>query len=119
MKEKTVTKDRIRAFAKYLRDEEREAAAIEKYVRDIRAFGAWIGVRGISKELSAAWKEYLKSKGYGPETINSKLSALNKYLVFSGCGDCRVKYLKIQRKLFRRADRDLTKEEYKWLLGNH
>lgn len=33
-----------------------------------------------------------------------------------GRGDCRVKYLKIQRRLFRRGERDLTKEEYKRLL---
>ena len=116
MKKCMITETQLKAFLGYLKDEEREPGTIEKYLRDIRDFTAWAGNREFSKELAANWKDHLKSKGYRPETINSKLSALNKYLAFLGRGDCRVKYLKIQRKLFRRADRDLTKEEYKRLL---
>ncbi len=103
----------IEAFAQYLRDEEREPGTIEKYLRDIRAFIAWVDCREINKELVAAWKDHLKKSGLQPETINSKLSALNKFFTFMGWNDFRVKYLKIQHKLFRRADKDLTKEEYK------
>ncbi len=116
MKKRTAAEDQIRAFSQSLQEEEREPGTIEKYLRDIRTFMTWLAGRESSKELSAAWKEQLKSEGYAAETINSKLSALNKFFSFSGREDCRVRYLKIQRRLFRRADRDLTKEEYRRLL---
>lgn len=116
MNEKKVTPSQINAFAQLLREEEREPATIEKYMRDIRMFVVWAEGRKVSKELSAAWKEHLKADGLQPGTINSKLSVLNKFCTFLGREDCRVKYLKIQHRLFRPADRDLTKEEYQRLL---
>ncbi len=113
MEEKT--RSELEAFAGYLRAEEREPATIEKYLRDIRAFLTWSEGRDMSRELSAAWKDHLKRSGLQPETVNSKLSALNKFLFFLGRPECRMRYLKIQRRLFRRSDRDLTREEYKKL----
>ena len=44
------------------------------------------------------------------------LSALNSLLDFLGFGDCRVKFLKIQRRLFREEQRVLTRAEYERLL---
>ncbi len=115
MKEKKLTRIQLDAFIRYLQAEERGPATIEKYLRDIRAFMVWADGGEINKELAAAWKNHLKKSGLQPETINSKLSALNKFFSFLGWEDCRVKYLKIQHRLFRRADRDLTKEEYRKL----
>jgi len=115
MKGKKLTRIQFDAFVRFLREEEREPATIEKYERDIRAFMAWVGSREIDKELAAAWKDHLKESGLQPETVNSKLSALNRFFSFLGWDDCRVRHLKIQHRLFRRADRDLTKEEYKKL----
>ena len=116
MKERVLVASQIDAFIQYLREEEREPGTVEKYLRDIRLFAAWSGNRGVCKELTTGWKGYLKSLPYQPETINSKLSALNKFFAFLGWNDCRVKLLKIQHRLFRRADKDLTKEEYRRLL---
>ncbi len=115
MKEKKLTRVQLDAFASYLHAEEREPTTIEKYLRDIRAFMTWAQDREASKELVTVWKDHLKKSGLQPETVNSKLSALNKFFSFVGWEDCRVKYLKIQRRLFRRSDRDLTKEEYRKL----
>lgn len=108
--------EKLAAFRLYLREEEREEGTIEKYLRDIRAFAVWAGDREVSKELTAKWKEHLKEEGFQPETVNGKLSALNKFLRFLGWEDCRVKYLKIQRRLFRSTEKELTKEEYVRLL---
>ncbi|MCI8477761.1 MAG: site-specific integrase, partial [Oscillospiraceae bacterium] len=116
MKEKKITAVQLNAFVRHMRNEEREPGTIEKYLRDIQTFAVWAGNRVIHKERSTDWKAWLKAQGFQPETINSKLSALNKFFAFMGWDDCRVKYLKIQRRLFRRAERDLTKEEYKRLL---
>ncbi len=115
MNEKRLTRIQLDAFVRFLREEEREPATIEKYARDIRVFMAWADGGEINKELAAAWKDHLKKSGLQPETVNSKLSALNRFFSFLGWEECRVKYLKIQPRLFRRADRDLTKEEYRKL----
>ena len=55
-------------------------------------------------------------KKYNPKTINGILSAINKFLVVAGWGDIKVKYLRIQRQLFRSSGRELTKAEYIKLL---
>jgi len=115
MNEKKLAEKEVETFAQHLRDEEREPGTIEKYLRDIRVFIAWADCREINKELAAAWKDHLKGQGLKPETINSKLSALNKFFAFMGWNDLRVKYLKIQHRLFRCASKELTKEEYKKL----
>lgn len=117
MKERVLKPDQMDTFAWYLREEEREPGTVEKYLRDVRMFADWAGNREVHKKLSTDWKEHLKASAYQPETINSKLSALNKFFTFLGWNDCRVKLLKIQRRMFRRADKDLTREEYGRLLG--
>ena len=58
------------------------------------------------------WRGYLLQAGRKPVTINGKLSALNKFLSFLGRNDCRTKYLKIQRRLFRSTEKQLSKQEY-------
>lgn len=106
----------IAAFQKHLKSEEREQSTIEKYLRDLRLFAAWLTGREVTAETAAEWKHHLRTEGYKPETINSKLSALNKFFAFMQWPECRVKYLKIQRKLFRGREKELTKEEYLRLL---
>ena len=70
----------------------------------------------MTAETVTGWKRYLYAEGYKPETINSKLSALNKFFSFMGWPELRTRYLKIQRKLFRGTEKELTKEEYTHLL---
>ena len=91
---------------------ERERATIRKYLRDAEGFLFWLGNREVSKKQVVLWKEELAEKQYSPITVNGKLAAVNKLLLSLGKPDCRVKYLKIQRRLFRSTERDLTKEEY-------
>lgn len=112
MERKKLELEQIEAFAQYLHMEEREQSTIEKYQRDIRSFAIWTGDREVNKSLTAAWKVHLKAQGCKPETINGKLSALNKFLRFIGWEEYRVKPLRIQRRLFRGAERNLTKSEY-------
>lgn len=116
MTEDRLTPLQIQAFARHLRLEEKSEATMEKYLRDIRAFARWLDGREISKGLSAAWKAHLVERGYAPASINAKLSALNSLLEFLGLGGCRVKFLRVQRRLFRDAGRELTKAEYQHLL---
>ena len=116
MSEHKLTPLQIQAFARHLLLEEKSAATMEKYLRDIRAFACWLGDREICKELTAEWKAYLAEQGYAPASINAMLSALNSLLAYLDLNDCRVKFLKIQRRLFRDAGRELSRAEYERLV---
>ena len=117
MKNRQLTQQQIRAYAHYLQMEEKSGATMEKYLRDIQAFACWLDGRDISKELTSEWKGHLISQDYAPTTVNAMLSALNSLLEFLDLRECRVKFLKIQRRLFRDADRELTKDDYQRLLN--
>ena len=112
----TIQSAQIAAFKEHLRAEERVSGTIDKYLRDMRGFAAWLGERPLNKEACTGWKERLQSEGLCPETVNSKLSALHKFLKFCRREDCCVKYLRIQRRLFRRTEQELNRAEYARLL---
>ncbi len=112
MEYRTSTVEQIREFSRYLREEERETATIDKYSRDVKDFFIWLKDREISRERMGEWRGYLLQAGRKPVTINGKLSALNKFFSFLGRNDCRTKYLKIQRRLFRSTEKQLSKQEY-------
>jgi len=73
-------------------------------------------LRAFIRDLQAEEREHSTVEKYQPETVNGKLSALNKFFRSMGWPECRVKYLKIQRKLFRDTKKELTKGEYTRLL---
>lgn len=117
MKNHSLIPEQITAFERYLRTEERSSGTIEKYLRDVRAFAVWLNGRIVTKETAAGWKEHLLDRHYAPVTINSMLAAINAFFRFVGWEDCRVKFLKIQRRMFREASRELSREEYDRLLS--
>ena len=104
--------EHIQAYADHLRLEEKSAATVEKYLRDVRAFARWLEGREITKERTAEWKAHLTEQGYAPASVNAMLSALNGLLDFLELGTCRVKFLKLQRRMFRDDGRDLTRSDY-------
>ena len=116
MERKTMTKKEIRQFSDALAEEERSAGTIEKYVRDVRRFAVWLDGEEVSRERTAAWRDGLLERGYAPVTINSMVAAVNQFFAVLGWEECKVKALKIQRKLFRDDRRELTREEYQRLL---
>ena len=115
MSDYLITTERITAYGVYLRREERAPTTLEKYLRDIRAFAAWLGDSPVSREAVTSWKEYLLAQGRAPVTVNGALAALNGLFRFLGW-DCRIKFLKIQRRLFRDQSRELTRTEYERLI---
>ena len=102
----------LKEFESYLICKERERATVGKYVRDAERFLSWLGKRELTKEQAVEWKGKLAGKQYAPMTVNGKLAAVNQLFLFLGRPECRVKYLKLQRRLFRRTERELTREEY-------
>lgn len=111
----TITNDQLQAYAAHLKNEERCAGTVEKHLRDVRGFAAWLGERGLAKEQTTLWKEHLL-EAHKAVTVNSMLSALNGFLRFVEREDCRVRFLQIQRRLFRDATRELTRQDYNRLL---
>ncbi|MGM9607162.1 MAG: tyrosine-type recombinase/integrase [Oscillospiraceae bacterium] len=112
----TLTAERIAAFEQHLKGEERSAGTVEKYLRDVRQFAVWLDGGAVTKDAVAGWKEYLHAEGYGPTTINGKLAALNALLRLMGWEDCRVKPLRLQKRMFRDSGKELTRQEYGHLI---
>lgn len=107
-----LTEKHILNFKRHLYEEERAKATIEKYLRDIEDFMAFLAGRPVTRGAVLAWKERLLSKSLAPATVNSKLSAVNSLLHFLGWDSCRVKFLKLQRRVFRSSSRELSRAEY-------
>lgn len=110
-----ITTEHIDAYCLSLLADERAAGTISKYRHDLTAFAHWLDGRIVSKENAAGWKNYLRHCGYAPRTINSMLAALNSFFRFMDW-NIKVRFLKIQRQLFRDPAREMTREEYTRLL---
>ena len=116
MEDRMITREALGKFTLMLRERERSPGTIEKYLRDIRAFAAWLGGAEVTRERAAAWRDDLLGRGYAPATVNSMVAAANQFFAFQGWEDCKIKALRLQRKLFRDDRRELTREEYERLL---
>ena len=103
-------------FEDYLRHDEREESTIEAYLRSLTRFAEWADGRAVTKELAMEWKAALVEAGYRPISVNAMLAAVNKFFTCMGREDCKVKYLKLQRQMFRKSEKDLSKEEYQRLV---
>lgn len=117
MKERVLTLEQLAAYDGHLRLEEKSAATIEKYLRDIRAFALWLDGRPVTKEAVTSWKERLLMERRAPSTVNAALSALNGLFRFLGWEGCRARFVKVQRRLFRDPARELTRPDYDRLIA--
>lgn len=106
----------LRKFENQLRCEEKSAATMEKYLLAVRQFAAWLGGRELSREAVAEWRESLLLT-LNPSSVNGKLTALDRFLSLLGRADCRANHLRLQRRLFRDPDRELTQEDYRRLIA--
>lgn len=110
-----ITKKHIDNYKKYLFEEEKAKATIEKYVRDIVAFANWVSGRAVEKTLVLEYKQILMER-YAPKSVNSIISSLNNFFCFNEWFKCKIKAIKIQKQIFARQEKELTKEEYGKLL---
>ena len=117
MEKQIITEPRLAAFRRHLLAQERSPGTIQKYLADLEAFARWLSGRPVTREEANAWKAHLTARGYAPVTVNAKLAALNSFFRFAGWEDCRLRFLKIQRRMFRDQSRDLTRAEYETLVS--
>lgn len=113
----TIREEDLCRFSRHLHDLEYAPGSIEKYLRDLTAFQHWLAGRTVTQREIAARKEYLHSLGCRSETVNTKLSALNRFFAFQGWSGLRARYYRIQRRFFRSTEREMTREDYGRLLS--
>lgn len=116
METRRITQKQTKAFCQYLIQGEKSTATVEKYLRDVRAFSAYIGDGLVTKEAVLGYKKNLQDRNYAVRSINSMLASLNSLLAFLGWTDCRVKNLKQQNQVYCTEEKELTKAEYLRLL---
>ena len=114
-KHAVVTEEYQIAFLEWLKGEERAAATVEKYGRDVRAFAAWLDREEVTRKNAALYKQRL-AETLKAASVNAAIAALNAFFLFSGL-DIRLKPLKIQRQTFRPEEKELTRAEYERLLA--
>ena len=117
MDEYKLTAEQVAAYGRYLKREERAPATLEKYLRDVRAFACWLDGETVTKEAVTGWKERLLAERRAPSTVNTALSALNGLFRFLGWEECRARFVKVQRRLFRDPARELTRTDYDRLIA--
>lgn len=107
---------KLKAFEEYLIQEEKSQATVEKYLRDVRCFLQFSQEQLQDKRCCIAYKEYL-TEHYAPASVNSMLVSLNCFLKFIGRAECCVRLLRLQKQLFEKEEKILSKEEYYRLLA--
>lgn len=110
-----ITTEAINDYKNYLVNEEKGEITIEKYIRDINAFNVWINCGELSKSKVLEYKSKLVEE-YAPATVNSVLSSLNGFFKYNEWYELQVKSLKIQRRMFCKTEKELSKGEYDRLL---
>ena len=107
----TINLQTLSQYQQHLYEQEKSHPTIQSYLRSLKAFAVFLDGRSYTKETAIRWKETLTSR-YAPNTVNAMLAAINGFAEFSGCPQFKVKPLKIQRELFIRPERELTRSEY-------
>ena len=109
-----ISPHQLTAFQADLLRKEYSAGTAKNYVRAVCALSTWSG-GAVSRSRVLAWKAHL-TDWYAPATVNTMLAGVNRFFSFAGWGSCRVKALRLQRRSFRDAERDLDREEYRTLV---
>ena len=116
MAHRKLTPQHLKAFRGYLVREEKSAATIEKYLRDVTGFLEYAADREVTKDLTVCYKSELQEKGYAVRSTNSMLASLNSLMDFLEWTDCKVKTLRCQRQTYCAEEKELSKTEYMRLL---
>lgn len=111
MKKRIITNQTINSFKKYLMENEKATATIEKYMRDIHLFVEYIIDKPLDKTLVLKYKTYLE-RTYAIRSANSMLAALNAYFRFLGWHELCVKQFKVQKEAYCSEEKELNKAEY-------
>ena len=113
---KIITNELIQDFGVFLLNEEKAKATVEKYVRDVTVFMNWLQGNEVEKRLVIDYKTRIM-ESYKPASVNSIISSLNCFFTFMEWYQCRVKAIKIQKRVCAEERKELTKQEYERLVS--
>lgn len=68
------------------------------YLHEMEQLFAYMDKAEISKEVILQYRSYLSAQ-YKAGTVNGKLSAVHSYLEFMNLDMCKVKFLKVQKRM--------------------
>jgi len=114
--ERKITAKLLSEYEKKLWNDEKSTATVDKYLRDARYFAAYAKGGEISRKTVLGYKAELLER-LAPTSANSVLAALNTFFKFAGWQDLSVKQIKVQKKIYRSAEKELTREEYQRLVA--
>ena len=107
----TITTDQLTQFRALLKNEEKSAATLNKYLRDVQRFARWLGDTPLERDAMLDYKADLM-RHYAAGSVNSILAALNRFLRMIAREDCRVHRLRIQYQAYSPEEREITAQEY-------
>lgn len=107
----TITTDQLTQFRALLKNEEKSAATLNKYLRDVQRFALWLGDTPLERDAMLDYKADLM-RHYAAGSVNSILAALNRFLRMIAREDCRVHRLRIQYQAYSPEEREITAQEY-------
>lgn len=114
----TLTPQLIEDYLRRLAEDERGAATIDKYRRDLLRFYEFLPPdKAVDKAVVLSWKEQLVARKYASSSVNVMLASVNGLLTFAGRPEWRAKFLKRQRAAFCDERRELRRAEYKKLVA--
>ena len=111
MKHQKLQESMIPPYETALREAEKSAATIEKYLHSVRQFVTRCAGQRVDKALVLEYKARL-GENYAPSSANAVLAAVNGFLRFWGFERCCVKPFKLQKRLFCPEEKELSREEY-------
>lgn len=110
--ERMIKEKDIVLYEIYLKNEEKSQNTILKYIRDIKRLKLYLNNKRINKEVLIAYKNNLIQDGYAISSVNSMIASINSYILFKNWNDLRLKSIRVQNKIFRREDKELTRNDY-------
>ena len=109
-----ITQAEISAFCSFLRTAERSSGTVSSYCRTLTRLSGWLSGRAVTQERLNDRKGELAVR-YSARTVNAMLAAVNCFCKFAGL-PYRLRFLRVQRQVFRDPARDLTRADYESLV---
>lgn len=110
-----ITPELIARYAARLREQERAPSTVRSYTRTLAALQESLPGGAVTQAALIDWKEKL-SQGRATTSVNACIAAVNGFLAFCGWNRLRMKPFKIQRQLFCKEEKELSKAEYSRLI---
>lgn len=105
--------EELKEFQRYLMENEKELLTQRTYVRVVQRMLEEPDY-DLSKQWMLNYRNKLKDK-YSMTTVNNYLAAISQYLNYKGV-DWKMKFLRIQKKVYIESEKELTLDDYRRLV---